>query len=169
MEASGTGNMKFSMNGALTIGTLDGANIEIREAVGEENFFLFGMDAEGVRALRSGGYDPRTIYEAEPELKAAVDAIGDGTFSRGDAAVFQPLVESLLNHDHFMVLADYAAYMACQDRVSRIYLDQDQWIRMSILNTARMGYFSSDRTIREYCREIWKVKPLPVELETLDG
>ncbi len=169
MEASGTGNMKFSMNGALTIGTLDGANIEIREAVGEENFFLFGMDAEGVRALRSGGYDPRAFYEADPELKAAVDAIGDGTFSRGDAAVFQPLVESLLNHDHFMVLADYAAYMACQDRVSRIYLDQDQWIRMSILNTARMGYFSSDRTIREYCREIWKVKPLPVELETLDG
>ncbi|WP_373497944.1 glycogen/starch/alpha-glucan phosphorylase [Desulfococcus sp.] len=169
MEASGTGNMKFSMNGALTIGTLDGANVEIREAVGEENFFLFGMDAGEVKASRTRGYRPRDVYESIPELRVAIDAIRSGVFSRGDTGIFQPLVDNLLGQDPFMVLADYADYVECQDRIGRVYLDQDRWVRMSILNTARMGYFSSDRTIREYCEEIWKVKPLPVTLEKLDG
>ena len=169
MEASGTGNMKFSMNGALTIGTLDGANVEIREAVGEENFFLFGMNTGEVRDLRVRGYRPREICESNPELCAALDAIRSGIFSRGDTGVFKPLVDNLLQQDPFMVLADYAAYVECQERISRIYLDRERWTRMSILNTARMGRFSSDRTIREYCEEIWKVRPLPVTLEKLDA
>ena len=169
MEASGTGNMKFSMNGALTIGTLDGANVEIRQAVGEDNFFLFGMNTREVKALRADGYRPRDIYERSPELQGAIDAISAGVFSRGDGGVFQPLVDNLLEQDPFMVLADYAAFVECQDRISRIYLDQESWIRMSILNTARMGYFSSDRSIREYCQDIWKVKPLPVALQKIDA
>ena len=169
MEASGTGNMKFSMNGALTIGTLDGANVEIRQAVGEDNFFLFGMNTREVKALRADGYRPRDIYERSPELQGAIDAISAGVFSRGDGGVFQPLVDNLLEQDPFMVLADYAAFVECQDRISRIYLDQESWIRMSILNTARMGYFSSDRSIREYCEEIWKVKPLAVALQKIDS
>jgi starch phosphorylase len=159
-EASGTGNMKFAMNGALTIGTLDGANIEIRDAVGHENFFLFGLTAEEVGQLKASGYNPRSIYEANPALREAIDLIDCGFFSNGDHELFRPLVESLLNRDDYMLLADYQAYMDCQQRVSEAYREQKNWTRMSILNSARVGRFSSDRSIREYCRDIWRVKPI---------
>jgi len=155
--------MKFSMNGALTIGTLDGANVEIREEVGPENFFLFGLTAEEVHDLKVKGYDPKSYYGANPHLREAVDQIGSGHFSRGDAGLFRPLVDNLLNHDPFLLLADYQSYIDCQDRVSSAYRDQDQWVRMSILNVARMGKFSSDRSIREYCDHVWKIKPVKVE------
>jgi len=164
-EASGTGNMKFAMNGALTIGTLDGANVEIREEVGPENFFLFGLTTDEVYDLRSRGYNPREFYEANDELRQAIDLIGSGFFSNGDPALFRPLVDSLLYHDEYMLFADYESYISCQDSVSQAYKDRETWTRMSILNTARMGKFSSDRTIREYCDEIWRVKPVPVSLE----
>jgi len=157
-EASGTGNMKFSMNGALTIGTLDGANVEIREEVGPENFFLFGLTAEEVHDLKVKGYDPRSYYESNPLLREAIDQIGSGHFSRGDAGLFGPLVDNLLNHDPYLLLADYQSYIDCQDRVSSAYGDQKGWVRMSVLNVARMGKFSSDRSIREYCENIWKIK-----------
>jgi starch phosphorylase len=159
-EASGTGNMKFAMNGALTIGTLDGANIEIRDAVGHENFFLFGLTAEEVERRKAEGYRPRSIYESNPELREAIDLIGLGFFSAGDRGLFQPFVESLLTRDDYMLLADYQAYIDCQERVSDAYHDHDNWTRMSILNSARVGRFSSDRSIREYCRDIWKVRPI---------
>ena len=163
-EASGTGNMKFCMNGALTIGTLDGANIEIREKVGEENFFLFGMTAEEVQQRKAQGYSPREIYHANPLLKETIDLIGDGSFSRGDGEVFRSIVDNLLYEDPYLLLADFQAYVDCQDQVGEVYRNSDRWTRMSILNTARSGYFSSDRTIREYCDEIWKVKPVSVTL-----
>ncbi len=163
-EASGTGNMKFAMNGALTIGTLDGANVEIREEVEAENFFLFGLTVEEVMQLKTRGYDPRYYYESHAELREAVDRIAAGHFSRGDGKLFKPLVDSLLQHDEYLVLADYPSYVACQDRVSAAYRDPKSWTRMSILNTARSGKFSSDRSIRDYCERIWKVKPVPVLL-----
>ena len=159
-EASGTGNMKFAMNGALTIGTLDGANVEIRDAVGHENFFLFGLTAEEVERRKAEGYVPRSIYESNPELREAIDLIDSGFFSDGDSGVFKPLIESLLTRDDYMLFADYAAYVDCQHRVSEAYSDRNNWTRMSILNSARVGRFSSDRSIREYCRDIWKVSPL---------
>jgi glycogen phosphorylase len=159
-EASGTGNMKFAMNGALTIGTLDGANVEIRDAVGHENFFLFGLTAEDVERRKAEGYAPRSIYESNSELREAIDLIGSGFFSDGDRGLFQPLVESLLTRDDYMLLADYQSYVDCQQRASDAYSDQNNWTRMSILNSARVGRFSSDRSIREYCREIWKVRPI---------
>jgi glycogen phosphorylase len=163
-EASGTGNMKFAMNGALTIGTLDGANIEIRDAVGHENFFLFGLTAEEVAKLKASGYSPRSTYEANPALREAIDLIDSGFFSNGDRELFRPLVESLLNRDDYMLLADYQAYVDCQLQVSEAYRDQKNWTRMSILNSARVGRFSSDRSIRDYCRDIWDVRPItPVE------
>ena len=163
-EASGTGNMKFSMNGALTIGTLDGANMEIRKQVGAENFFLFGLDTAAVHALQGSGYKPRAYYEENRELKEAIDLIGSGFFSRGDSGLFKPLVDELLNRDEYFVLADYQPYIECQEEVGRVYKDREQWIAKSILNVARMGMFSSDRSIREYVEQIWKVKPLvPVE------
>jgi starch phosphorylase len=168
-EASGTGNMKFSMNGALTIGTLDGANIEIREAVGQENFFLFGLTTGEVEGLKSGGYNPRRFYDADAELREALDAVSSGVFSNGDPNLFRPLVESLLSRDDYMLLADYRAYVDCQERVSRAYRDQKHWTRMSILNVARMGYFSSDRSIREYAEKIWNVKPMPVDVPLSPG
>ncbi len=164
MEASGTGNMKFALNGALTIGTLDGANVEIREEVGSENFFLFGLTAEEVLSLKARGYRPRDFYERNAELRQALDQIASGAFSRGDSNLFRPFVDVLLNYDPFLVLADYQAYIDCQDAVARAYRDRGRWTRMSILTVARMGKFSSDRAIREYCDEIWKVKPVPVEL-----
>jgi starch phosphorylase len=163
-EASGTGNMKFSMNGALTIGTLDGANIEIRDEVGAENFFLFGLDAQEVTALRMHGYRPDDFCEANPELQEAIDLIRAGFFSRGDVKLFQPLLDSLLGYDPYFVMADYTSYAQCQRLVSRAYADHEQWSRMSILNTVRSGKFSSDRTVREYCREIWRVSPVPIRL-----
>jgi starch phosphorylase len=162
-EASGTGNMKFSMNGALTIGTLDGANVEIRDAVGHENFFLFGLTAEDVVKLKANGYNPHGIYQENPELREAIDLIDSGFFSNGDRELFRPLVESLLNRDDYMLLADYQAYVDCQQRVSEAYRDRKNWTRMSILNSARVGRFSSDRSIREYCRAIWNVSPLTTE------
>jgi starch phosphorylase len=160
-EASGTGNMKFAMNGALTIGTLDGANIEIREAVGADNFFLFGLTASEVAATKAAGYSPRAIYEANPALREAMDQIASGMFSGGDRELFRPLVESLLGRDEYLLFADYQAYIDCQQRVGEAYLDRDNWTRMSILNAARVGRFSSDRSIREYCRNIWHVPVAP--------
>lgn len=155
-EASGTGNMKLALNGALTIGTLDGANIEIREEVGKENFFLFGLDAAEVQTLKSGGYDPRSWYEGNEQLRQAIDQIAAGTFSNGDRDMFRPLVDNLLNRDEYLVLADYQSYIDCQDRVSAAYRDRKKWAEMSILNVAGMGKFSSDRAIREYGEKIWK-------------
>ena len=159
-EASGTGNMKFSLNGALTIGTLDGANVEIREAVGWENFFLFGMTADEVARLKADAYRPRTVYEANPELREAIDLIDGGHFSDGNRDLFRPLVESLLWRDDYMLLADYESYIDCQERVNDAYRDRTRWTRMSILNCASVGRFSSDRSVREYCRDIWNVTPL---------
>jgi len=164
-EASGTGNMKFSMNGALTIGTLDGANVEIREAVGPENFFSFGMTVQEVGQCQATGYDPVTIYNKNDELKAAVNLIANGHFSRGDRELFRPLVDSLLHEDPYLLLADYQSYIDCQQRVSTAFLDRLGWNRMAILNTSRMGRFSSDRAISEYSRKIWDVKPFPVTLK----
>jgi starch phosphorylase len=164
-EACGTGNMKFALNGALTIGTLDGANIEIREAVGADNFFVFGLSAEAVTTLKASGYHPWLYYNSHPELKAVLDRLASDYFSPGHPHLFRPLVEALMGRDEYLLLADYAAYIDCQDRVSQHYQDVDQWTRMSILNTARMGYFSSDRAIQEYCQEIWQVQPVPVRLD----
>jgi starch phosphorylase len=164
-EASGTGNMKFAMNGALTIGTLDGANVEIREEVGAENFFLFGLTAEEVYQAKAEGYRPRSYYEEDAELREALDQLASGYFSRGDAALFAPLVDSLLNHDPYLLLADFRSYLDCQEQVGKTYRDPKAWTRMSILNVARTGKFSSDRAIREYCRDIWHVAPQPVLLE----
>jgi starch phosphorylase len=152
--------MKFAMNGALTIGTLDGANVEILEAVGAENFFLFGLTADQVERLRMDGYQPRRFYESNQELREAIDLIDSGFFSNGDRAVFRPLVESLLTSDHYLLLADYQAYVDCQQRVGDAYRDRAGWTRMSILNCARVGHFSSDRSIRDYCRDIWDVRPV---------
>jgi glycogen phosphorylase len=163
-EASGTGNMKFCMNGALTIGTQDGANIEICNEVGPENGFMFGLTAEEVHALRRQGYWPGAFYESNPELRAVIDLIRDGFFSRGDAQRFKPLVDCLLNWDTYMLLADYQSYVDCQAGVSRTYDDARRWSRMSILNVARSGYFSSDRSIREYADEIWHVPSVPIRL-----
>jgi starch phosphorylase len=164
-EASGTGNMKFSMNGALTIGTLDGANVEIREEVGAENFFLFGLTTPEVAELKAQGYNPWDYYHGNPNLKEVIDQISSGYFSNGDAQLFKPLVDSLLYNDTYMLFADYQSYVDCQNRVGEVYQDQDKWTRMSILNTARMGKFSSDRSIQEYCDDIWHVKPIHVELK----
>lgn len=158
-EASGTGNMKFTMNGALTIGTLDGANVEIRDEVGEENFFLFGLTAEQVLETKRNGYNPRWFYDNNAELRQALDTLCSGQISRGDVNLFRPLVDSLLGRDEYLLLADYQSYVECQEQVSLAYQDQKRWTRMSILNTARSGKFSSDRSIREYCERIWKVKP----------
>jgi starch phosphorylase len=163
-EASGTGNMKFCMNGALTIGTLDGANIEIRDAVGADNFFLFGLKAEEVQAWRSRGYQPLHLYDDNPELRAVLDLIREGYFSRGDRELFRPIVENLLFHDPYFLLADFQSYVDCQAEVSHAYRDKEHWARMAILNTARSGSFSSDRTIRQYCEGIWRVQPVPIEL-----
>ena len=158
-EASGTGNMKFGLNGALTIGTLDGANVEMREAVGPENFFLFGLTAAAVSDLTARGYQPRSFYDGNQELREALELIGSGLFSNGDPHLFQPLVEALLYRDTYLVLADYQAYVDCQGEVGRAFRDQEGWTRRSILNVARLGRFSSDRAIREYCRHIWKTGP----------
>lgn len=162
-EASGTGNMKFSMNGALTIGTLDGANVEIREEVGPENFFLFGLTAGEVEDLKVRGYDPRGYYGSNQHLRQALDQISSGRFSHGHTELFRPLVDNLLDHDPFLLLADYQSYIDCQDQVSSAYRDQGRWVRMSILNVARMGKFSSDRSIREYCDNIWNIKPFKLK------
>ena len=162
-EASGTGNMKFAMNGALTVGTLDGANVEIRDEVGAENFFLFGLTVDEVGALKAKGYQPRERYYADSRLKATIDAIGSGVFSPGEPGLFKPIVDSLLEHDPYLVLADFGAYCDIQEEVERAYREPERWNRMAILNVARSGRFSSDRTIRQYAEEIWKAKPVPAE------
>jgi starch phosphorylase len=163
-EASGTGNMKFSLNGALTIGTLDGANVEIREEVGAENFFLFGLTAEEVQASWTNGYDPMAYYLANAELRAVIDLIRDGHFSRGDRSLFAPLVDSLLKGDQYRLMADFQPYVDCQAQVSAAYADKENWTRMAILNVARMGKFSSDRSVRDYCERIWHVAPVKIPL-----
>jgi len=159
-EASGTGNMKFALNGALTIGTWDGANIEIAEQVGEENIFIFGNRTEQVEALRAAGYRPRPYYEGNFELKYALDRLADGAFSPDEPARYTDIVRSLLDADHYQLLADYADYVATQEKVDDCYRDPMDWTRRSILNVAGMGMFSSDRTIAEYASEIWGVAPL---------
>jgi starch phosphorylase len=162
-EASGTGNMKFALNGAVTTGTLDGANIEIRERVGAENFFLFGLSAEKVFALKEQGYRPMDVYAANPELKQAIDSLTSGLWA-ADRELFKPISDSLLYHDEYLLLADYASYVACQEEAAQAYQDEERWTRMSILNSARCGYFSSDRAIAQYCEETWDVKPVRVPL-----
>ena len=163
-EASGTGNMKFMLNGALTIGTLDGANVEMREDAGAENFFLFGLTAEEVERVQRAGYRPAEHVERSAELRDALDLIASGHFSRGDRQMFRPLVDNLLQSDPFLVCADFADYVACQERVSAAWAEPATWTRMSILNTARAGRFSSDRAVREYCERIWGVTRVPITL-----
>ena len=167
-EASGTGNMKFSMNGALTIGTLDGANVEIRDAVGAENFFLFGLTTDEINRCERQATDPTSTTSKTRHSKAPSILIASGHFSRGDWALFQPLIDSLIHHDDYFVLADFQSYVDCQTEVSRAWADQAHWTKMSILNTARMGPFSSDRTILDYSRDIWRVEPNPVQLSDVD-
>lgn len=162
-EASGTGNMKFTMNGALTVGTLDGANIEIREEVGDENFFLFGLKTDEVRKLKAKGYNPHDYYNENCKLRKVLEMIRTGYFSPGNAELFKPIFDSLVFHDEYMLLADYQSYIDCQDEVDKVYRNKSKWTKMSILNVARSGKFSSDRTINEYCKEIWKVNPVKVE------
>jgi starch phosphorylase len=163
-EASGTGNMKFAMNGALTIGTLDGANIEIRQEVGADNFFLFGLTAPEVERQKHEGYNPHALYDSNANLRQVLDALSNGELSHGDKTLFEPLVSSLLHGDDYMLLADYQSYIDCQDRVSVAYKNQDDWTRMSILNVARIGKFSSDRSIRDYCADIWKTWPVKIQI-----
>jgi len=164
-EASGTGNMKFSLNGALTIGTLDGANVEIREQVGAENFFLFGLTTEEVATLKLSGYRPQDYYNANANLRETIDMIGAGYFSDGDTGLFKPMLDSLFSTDPYLLFADYQSYIECQQSVDRAYRDSHHWTRLSILNVARMGKFSSDRSIQEYCQNIWHVEPVPVKLQ----
>jgi glycogen phosphorylase len=166
-EASGTGNMKFAMNGALTIGTLDGANIEIREEVGAENFFLFGLTEQEVQKMSAQGYSPMKYYNSNLELKLAIDRISSGFFSHGDKDLFKPLLDVLMKYDPYFLFADYQSYIDCQHKASQAYRDQEHWTKMAILNVARMGKFSSDRSIREYCQDIWNIEPVKVELKTL--
>ncbi len=163
-EASGTGNMKFMINGALTIGTLDGANVEMREEAGPENFFLFGLTVSEVQRVLDAGYQPRKYIEGSDELREVLGLMAEGRFSRGDTQVFAPLIDNLTHHDPFLVLADYADYVACQQRVSDTWRDAESWTRKSILNSARSGKFSSDRAIAEYCDEIWNVQPAAVRV-----
>jgi starch phosphorylase len=156
-EASGTGNMKLALNGALTVGTLDGATVEIAEAVGNEQIFIFGLSAAEVEGVRARGYRPREIYAADAEIRTVIDAIAGGVFSRGDRLRFMPLVDSLLNSDRYLVLADFQSYRSCHEAVLRAYARRDEWTRHSIMNTAKMGRFSSDQVIRNYARDIWEV------------
>jgi starch phosphorylase len=164
-EASGTGNMKFAMNGALTIGTLDGANVEIRQEVGAENFFLFGLTTEEVYAKKAAGYHPMEYYHSNPELKRVIDRIASGFFCGGDCDLFKPIVDNLLYDDPYLLLADYQSYIDCQDQVSQAYRDSENWTRMAILNVARMGKFSSDRSIRDYCQDVWHVESVEIGLK----
>jgi starch phosphorylase len=165
MEASGTGNMKFALNGALTIGTLDGANIEIKEEVGDENIFIFGLKADEVLNLKKSGYNPREYYERNADLKKIIDMIANGFFSPWNPQLFKPIIDSLMSTDNFMLFADFDAYVKCQSVVSQNFLNVEDWTRKSILNVANTGKFSSDRAIGEYAKDIWNVKPVPIELE----
>jgi starch phosphorylase len=168
MEASGTGNMKLAMNGALTIGTLDGANIEIRDAVGADNFFLFGLTAQEVVDRKALGLPGRVAYEADEELRQAIDLVASGFFSPEERDLFRPLVDELLGRDEYLVTVDFPAYSTCQRAVESAYKDTVTWSKMSALNIARVGGFSSDRTVREYARDIWGVKALDIRLDPYD-
>jgi starch phosphorylase len=168
-EASGTGNMKLSMNGALTIGTLDGANVEIREAVGERDFFLFGLTAEQVEARRREGYDPRAEVLGDGELADVLERLAQGAYSNGDRELFAPLVRSLVTDDPFFVLADFRAYVEAQRQVSRAFASPTEWSAAAVRNVAAMGRFSSDRSIREYAERVWRQAPVHVERLALDG
>ena len=163
-EASGTGNMKFTMNGSLTIGTLDGANIEIRKEVGKGNFFLFGLKTDEVHELKTNGYHPQGYYDSNPDLKKVLDMIRTGYFSPDNIDLFKPIFESLVYHDEYMLMADYQSYIDCQDEVDQVYRNPSKWTKMSILNVAKSGKFSCDRTVGEYCKDIWKVKPIKVNI-----
>jgi starch phosphorylase len=161
MEASGTGNMKFALNGALTIGTLDGANIEIRNQVGDENIFIFGLEVEDIEKLRHEGYNPIEYYKDNKELKKALDQIREGFFSPEDKDLFQPIINNLLHHgDYFMVLADYESYVKKQEEVEQVYRNKQDWYKRAIINVANMGFFSSDRSIEDYAERIWDIEPV---------
>src|SRR5690606_28446571 len=162
-EASGTGNMKFALNGALTVGTLDGANIEIREEVGAENFFLFGLTTEEVQAEKSSGYEPMKLYEDDAELKAVLDMLISGKLSNGDKELFRPVYDNLLHHDPYLLLRDYRSYIDSQDEVHRVWNNKEEWARRSVINAASMGKFSSDRSIQDYCDDIWKLEAVRVK------
>jgi starch phosphorylase len=155
--------MKFSMNGALTIGTLDGANVEMREEVGDENFFLFGLTAAQVEESKRNGYNPHYIYDHNEELHEVINMIDSGVFSKGDCNLFKPITDNLLWHDQYMLMADYPLYVACQDNVAETWKKPPEWDRMAVLNVARMGKFSSDRSIQDYCDMIWHVKPFRIK------
>jgi starch phosphorylase len=157
MEASGTGNMKFGLNGALTIGTLDGANVEMLEHVGADNIFIFGLTAEEVARTRLGGFSPRTLIEASLRLNRAFELIESGHFSPDDPGRFRPLLDDLANFDHFRLTADFDSYAEAQRRVEQTYAEPEAWWPKAVLNTAHMGWFSSDRTVREYAHDIWRV------------
>jgi starch phosphorylase len=161
-EASGTGNMKFALNGALTVGTLDGANVEILEEVGEENFFLFGQTTEEVQETKAKGYHPYRYYEQNEDLKEVLDFLISGELADGDHELFRPIYDNLLQQDPYQLLKDYESYVQCQQEVHRAWQNPREWAKMSILNVARMGKFSSDRSIKDYCENIWKVKPVKV-------
>jgi starch phosphorylase len=162
-EASGTGNMKFALNGALTIGTMDGANIEIRNEVGDDNIFIFGLLADEVTKLKQGGYNPREYYNKNPELKRVIDMISNNYFSRTEPGIFNPIIDILLNVDYYCLLADYDSYIQTQEKVNQLYMNKKEWDKKSIINTARMGRFSSDRSITEYSQKIWGIKPIKIE------
>jgi starch phosphorylase len=160
LEASGTGNMKLALNGALTIGTMDGANIEIREEVGENNIFIFGLLAEDVVKLKSKGYNPKEYYNSNQMLKRIIDMIAKDFFSKKEPGLFKSIIDSLLNSDYYCLLADYQAYIDAQEKVNKLFLNKDEWTKKAILNVARVGRFSSDRSVREYAEKIWKVHPI---------
>lgn len=160
-EASGTSNMKFALNGALTIGTLDGANVEMLEYIGDENMFIFGNTADQVEALRKNGYNPREYYDKDDELHRVLTQIATGVFSPDDSRRYSDLFDSLVNFgDYYQLLADYRSYVDTQDRVDDLFRNEDEWTRCAAHNIASMGYFSSDRTISEYAQEIWNIKPI---------
>ena len=163
LEASGTGNMKFALNGALTIGTMDGANIEIREEVGDENIFIFGLLADEVAKLKQNGYNPREYYENNKDLKRVIDMISSNYFNKNEPGIFDPLIEELMNHDYYCLFADYQSYIDTQKKVSKLFRDTDEWTKKSILNVARIGKFSSDRSIKEYSDKVWNIKPVKVD------
>ena len=166
-EASGPSNMKFALNGALTIGTLDGANVEIRHEVGADNFFLFGLDTDQVNALRAGGYHPGRYLERSPRLQEAVQLIESGFFSYGERDRFRPIVDHLRYHDPYMICADFDSFVACEARAAELYGDSSAWARCSTLNIAGASHFSSDDTIRAYATDIWGIEPLKVDLRLL--
>jgi glycogen phosphorylase len=161
MEASGTGNMKMALNGALTIGTLDGANVEMRDMVGDDNIFIFGLTAAEVETARAGGIDSTEHIAASPILHEALDEIASGVFSTDDAGRYRGLVDTLTHHDYFMICADFDAYWRTQVKIDEAWRDRNRWLRSSVLNTANVGWFSSDRTIAEYAREIWGAPFMP--------